>query len=132
MRILLGLPFLVIPVAAYHVLVYITATPVDLPVFSTAMPSQATFAPGWGHLLIALGLLFLYIEIFKATRTGTVSIVDHMLSMLLMLICVVEFILLPEMATGTFLVLTLMTLIDVIAGFTVTIVGARRDFGVNS
>ena len=97
MRILLGLPFLVIPVAAYHVLVYITSTPIDLPVFSTLLPSEATFAPSWGHLLIAVGLLFLYIEIFKSTRTGTASIIDHMLSMLLMLICVVEFILLAEM-----------------------------------
>ena len=74
--------------------------------------------------------MLLYLEIFKATRTGVASIIDHLLSIGLFIVCLVELLLLAPMATATFLILTVMTLIDVIAGFTVTISGARRDFGV--
>jgi len=42
-----------------------------------------------------------------------------------------EFLLLKGFGTLTFFLITLMTFIDVIAGFTVTIQGARRDFGVD-
>jgi hypothetical protein len=132
MRFLVGLPLLVFPVAAYHVLVFLTATPIEETVVSFAVPSGVEFLLTAGHVMLAVGLVLLYVEIFKSTRTGAVSIIDHLLSMLLMVVCIVELVLLSEMATGTFFLLTLMTLIDVIAGFTVTISAARRDFGVNA
>ncbi len=50
--------------------------------------------------------------------------------MLLFVACLVEFIILPGFGTSVFLLLTLMCFIDVVAGFTVTISTARRDFGV--
>ena len=83
-----------------------------------------------GDLLVLAGLVLLYIEIFKATRTSTASIVDHLLSMALFVICLVEVIVLQGFGTATFVILTLMTAIDVVAGFTVTISGARRDIGL--
>lgn len=84
-----------------------------------------------GDLLLAAGLVLLYLEVFKATRTGVASIIDHLLSIGLFIACLLEFLLFPEMATATFLILTLITLIDVIARFTITISSARRDFGVD-
>ena len=132
MRFLLGLPLLVIPVAIYHVLVLGTITPLDQSLMQFTLRPDSLLVVSWGYFLIGLALVLLYVEIFKSTRTGNVSILDHLFSMLLLLVCVVELIVLPEMGTETFLILTLMTLIDVIAGFTVTISGARRDFSVQS
>ena len=80
--------------------------------------------------LIGLGLILLYLEVLKATRTSTVSVVDHVLSMALFVIVLLEFILVPALGTGAFALLVLLTLLDVIAGFTITISTARRDIGL--
>ncbi|MEM7768136.1 MAG: hypothetical protein AAF253_11710 [Pseudomonadota bacterium] len=79
-------------------------------------------------LLLAIGLLF--IEILKSTSTGTATIMNHAVSMILFIVCLIEFLLLPNFATSVFFILTIMTLLDVLAGVVVTIVSARRDFAV--
>lgn len=81
-----------------------------------------------GDFVVLAGLLLLYFEIFKATRTSNASILDHVASLVVFVVALVEFLLLPRFAHGAFLSLLVMTLIDVIAGFTVTLSGARRDF----
>jgi hypothetical protein len=43
----------------------------------------------------------------------------------------VEFIVAPGAGTATFLLLTLMALLDVIAGFSISIFAARRDFAID-
>jgi hypothetical protein len=50
--------------------------------------------------------------------------------MLVFIVCLVEFLLLPNFQTSTFFILTVMSLLDVLAGVVVTIVSARRDFSV--
>ena len=129
---LASIPLLIIVVAAYNVLALATGTPVEGEAFSMTPPGGAPLALSIGDLLVAFGLVLPYFEIFKSTRTGVSSIVDHVLSIALFIVCLLELLMLPQMASATFLLLTLMTLIDVIAGFTVTISSARRDFGVDS
>ena len=58
------------------------------------------------------------------------SVVDHTLSTGVFIALVVEFLTVAECGTSTFFILALMALIDVVAGFTVSIVAARRDFAV--
>ena len=81
---------------------------------------------------MAGGVLILYFEIFKATRTGVASVLDHTLSTLVFVVYLIEFLTVGACGTSTFFVLGLMALLDVISGFTVSIVAARRDFGVNN
>ena len=81
-----------------------------------------------GLILLSISLLFL--EILKSTSTGTATIMNHAVSMILFIVCLVEFLLHPNFATSAFFILTIMTLLDVLAGVVVTIVSARRDFGV--
>ena len=130
---LAALPLLVFVVGFYHLIVLIGVAGlggIGSVVLSIPLVSGATLALTMGDLLVLLGLVLLYIEIFKATRTGTASIVDHLLSMALFVVCLVELIVLPGFGTATFVILTVMTAIDVVAGFTVTISGARRDIGL--
>lgn len=132
---LAALPLLVIVVGIYHLVALVGVAGlggIDSVALSLPLVSGATLALRLGDLLVLAGLVLLYVEIFKATRTGTASIVDHLLSMALFVVCLVEVIVLPGFGTATFVILTLMCAIDVIAGFTVTITGARRDFGVES
>ena len=50
--------------------------------------------------------------------------------MMLFIVCLVQFLLLPNFATSAFFIIMVMTLLDVLAGVVVTIVSARRDFAV--
>jgi len=84
-----------------------------------------------GDAIVLLAVTFLFLEILKSTSTGTATIINHGISLLLFIICLVQFLLMPNFATSTFFILMSMTLLDVLAGVIVTIVSARRDFGVD-
>jgi hypothetical protein len=128
---ILSIPLLILVVALYNLLALFTGSAMEGAIWSPTLPSGATLELSLGNLLVILGLILLFFEIFKSTRTGTSSIVDHLFSVGLFIVCLLELILLPACGTATFLFLTLMTLIDVIAGFTVTIAAARRDIGLD-
>lgn len=100
------------------------------PMVSLPMVSGANWTMTGGDLLILISLIFLFVEILKSTSTGTATIMNHAVSMILFIVCLVEFLLFPQFATSIFFVLTMMTLLDVLAGVVVTIVSARRDFAV--
>jgi hypothetical protein len=100
----------------------------DTELIKFVMTSGVDMRLDGGDLVVLGGLLLLYVEIFKATRTSNASIIDHVASLAVFIVALVEFLLLPRFAHGAFLALLLMSLIDVIAGFTVTITSARRDF----
>jgi len=127
---LAAVPLLAIVVGLYHAVALTGAANLGAVLVEVPLLSGAVFAFSIADLLLALGLILLYAEIFKATRTSNLSIVDHLFSMLLFVLCLVEFIVLPGFGTSVFFMLMLMTFIDVIAGFTVTISTARRDIGV--
>lgn len=81
----------------------------------------------FGDLLVLLSLILLFIELLKSTSTGTAAIFNHALSMLVFIICLVEFLLHPAFATTAFFLILVMSLLDVLAGVVVTIISARRD-----
>ncbi|KUO61460.1 MAG: hypothetical protein APF80_00625 [Alphaproteobacteria bacterium BRH_c36] len=83
----------------------------------------------WGDLIILVTMLLLFVEILKATYTSTASLLDHGLSMLVFIACLVEFLLVDAAYTSVFFLLMVATLIDVIAGYTIGIRVARRDIG---
>lgn len=107
----------------------ISRTPFDLQLFSIGMISEASWTLTLGDLVVLITLILLFVELIKATRTGGSSIVDHALSTILFVLCLVEFLLVPEAATSVFFFIMIVTLIDVVAGFSITIRAARRDFG---
>ena len=94
--------------------------------------SGARWAFSLNDILLCLAVLLLYIELFKATRTSTASIIDHLLSLAIFIICLGEFFMIKQFGNSQFLIITLITLLDVVAGFTITISTARRDFGLGS
>ncbi len=128
---LAAIPLLVIVVGAYNIFA-LTGSGETLvaPLLKFTMISGDSWLLTGLDVLLILGLVLLYLEIFKSTRTHTGSIIDHLLSMVLFVICLLEFVALKGFATAGFLLITIMTFIDVIAGFTVTISTARRDIGV--
>jgi hypothetical protein len=114
-------------VIAFNLIVFIQSALLDSILFSLPLPSGAAWNFRGADLLLTLALVCLYVEIFRATQTSAVSITNHALSLVVFVVCLVEFIVLPAFAVSTFFLIMLMCLIDVIAGFTVTIASARRD-----
>jgi len=100
------------------------------PVTSIALPSGASWSLSLGELLLVIAVICLYFEVLKATRTSHASVLDHILSLFSFVGCLFGFLFVPVLGTSTFLVIMIMALFDVIAGFTVTISTARRDFSV--
>ena len=97
---------------------------------------QMTTAPGgvWpvsaADILLAVSLVVLFIEMIKSTASRRIAVINHALSMVLFVACLTELLLAPAFATSTFFLITLMVLLDVLAGFIVTIAAARREVDV--
>ena len=84
---------------------------------------RATLADG----LIAIALVLLFIEIMKSTRTSNRSIIDHVLSLFVFVAFLVEFLLVDRATNSLFFTLMMIALVDVLAGFSVTIRASGRD-----
>ena len=135
-------PFLLIPELIYNLLVLFSAAPspgmieptlfatLHGEAFSLSMLSGSSLSLSWGDMLLLLSIVFLLVEIVKAPRTGSPSIINHMLSMGVFIFCLVEFLMLRSFASSTFFLMTMMVLLDAMAGMAVTIISARRDFDV--
>ncbi|WP_319532480.1 hypothetical protein [uncultured Cohaesibacter sp.] len=129
---LFNIPLLIAPLVVYNAFAFglmgtTIGDPWSAPIFTIQMVSQARWTLTLGDLMIVASLVLLFVEILKATRTGMGSIVDHILSTLLFVAYLIEFLLVRETATSVFFILMVISLIDVIAGYSVTIRGARRD-----
>lgn len=127
---ILSLPWIVLSLIVYNFIVFVPGTPLDAVIWQVPMLSGAVWDFTLHDLVVAGTLFLLFIEILKATRTGGNSLVDHALSTVVFIICLIEFLVVPQAATSLFFFITLIALIDVIAGFSVTIRAARRDFTV--
>ena len=136
-----AIPLLVLPVLLYNGAVLLAvedgfdsplaAERLAAPVFSVPMASGAVWTLGFGDLLVIAALAVLFVELLKSTSSRGAAVVNHGLSMALFIACLVEFLLLEAFATSSFFLILLMVLLDVLAGFVVSITAARRDFGVH-
>ena len=89
--------------------------------FAVDMMSGGRWAMTLGDLMILVGLICLFFEIVKATRTSTASVVDHLLSTFVFVAFLVEFLLVRGAAHSVFFVLMIAALVDVLAGFSVSL-----------
>jgi hypothetical protein len=124
----LGFPLLLIPFAIYNIVAFLMpGVRFTAEFFSISMLSGTTLAVSLGDLLVIFAMLLLFVEIVKATRIGSKAIVDHGLSLILLLGMLAELIMVKQAATSTFLLLCALSFVDVIGGFSVTIRTSQRD-----
>ena len=129
-RALRQIPWLAGVVAIYVIIEFIDSSSLASVLLTVTLPSTGVWNFAVSDFVLWLGLIGLFAEILKATRTSRVSVADHALSMLTFVVCLLLFLLWSRAATSTFFLLMWMTVIDVIAGFTVSLAGARRDIGL--
>ena len=128
---MLGFPLLLIPFAIYNIIAFLMPGVSWTGAVTTVhVVSGADWSMSAGDMLVALGILVLFGEIMKSTRIGIRTVVDHALSLILFLGMLVEFLLVKQCATATFFLLLVISFIDVLGGFAVTLRSAQRDLTV--
>ncbi|HEY1962238.1 MAG TPA: hypothetical protein VGG69_07465 [Rhizomicrobium sp.] len=129
-------PLLLIAVIIYNVIAFGTGlTHHDVyTTLSSAITIHMFSGDDWrysvGDGLVTLSLVLLFVEIVKSTRTSSRQIVNHGLSMLTFVVALVEFIVLHGFATTTFFLILAMCLVDVVGGYTISIIAAEHDLGL--
>ena len=128
---LIGFPLLVIPFAIYNMIAFLTpGVNWTDSVTSVHLASGATWSVTAEDMLLGLAIILLPLEILKATRIGVRSVIDHVLSMALFVVMLIEFLLVRQAGTSTFFLLMMVSVVDVVAGFIVTLRTAQRDLTV--
>jgi membrane-anchored protein YejM (alkaline phosphatase superfamily) len=127
----LGFPLLLVPFAIYNIIAFLmpgvswTGT-----LTAVHMMSGGDWTMSAGDMLIVVAILTLFGEMMKSTRIGLRSVVDHGLSLVLFLAMMAEFLLVRQAATSTFFLLLVISFVDVLGGFAVTLRSAQRDLTV--
>ncbi|HEY5166922.1 MAG TPA: hypothetical protein VII80_03850 [Pseudolabrys sp.] len=128
---LIGFPLLLIPFAIYNIIAFLMPGVSWTGAFTTVhMVSGGDWSMSAGDILITLAILLLFGEMMKSTRIGIRTVVDHALSLVLFLGIMAEFLLVQQAATATFFLLLVISFVDVLGGFAVTLRSAQRDLTV--
>ena len=128
---MLGFPLLLIPFAIYNIIAFLMPDVTWTGVVTTVqMVSGADWTMSAGDLLITLAIVLLFGEVVKSTRVGVRSVVGHALSLILFLGMLIEFILVKQAVTATFFLLLVISFVDVLGGFVVTLRSAQRDLTI--
>jgi hypothetical protein len=122
----MGVPLLIIPLAIYNILVFLMPGFVWTDeIAHFRMKSEGEWGLTAGDIMVAGSILILAVEMMRAGRAGR-SIVDHILSTLLFVVMMAEFLLVREAASTTFFLLLLISFVDVTGGFAMGVRRAHR------
>ncbi len=114
---MVGFPLLLIPLAIYNMIVFLMP---GVAFSETLLRLQLVSGEIWtislGDMLLALGVLLLLLEIVKAAKPNGKYLTDHLLSLLVFGGAAAEFVMWPKFGNSTFLLLTLLAMVDFFAG----------------
>ncbi len=130
-------PLLVIPVAIYNVMALgggvLSRSAQEVVeglariLFTVPMASNTQWIVTSGDVVLLIALLALFTEFLKAARHGREAMFNHTLSLAIFIICLVEFLLIPAFASTLFFIIMVMALLDVLAGFMITVMSAQHE-----
>ncbi len=126
-------PLLAVSLVVYTLLTFtVGPTWTEQEIIGIPMVSTDVWTITYGYAFIIGSMAFLFVELLRSTQTGTDSILNHALSVLVFIVSLLLFIIVKGYGNSIFFVFLTMTFLDFMAGFIVTTVTARRDFGVTS
>lgn len=143
MQNLTNVPWLIVAVVLYNIIAafggleadasgHITSHVFDHTLLQFKMVSGVYWKFTVGDFVLVVALTVLFVELLKSARPGPASFIDHALSLIVFIICLLEFILWSKAATSVFFIIMITTLIDVLAGFSISVRAARRDMIMTS
>jgi hypothetical protein len=126
-----GVPLLMIPFALYNLLVFlIPGFSWNNEIWHVSMISGGEWGITPGDAIVAGSVLIVLIDMLRsARRPGRRTIMDHVLSMILFVGMLIEFMTVKAVVSSTFFLLLVIGFVDVAGGFAVSIRAAiaRRD-----
>jgi hypothetical protein len=129
---LIGFPLLIIPFAIYNMIAFLTP---GMSWTGTVATINLISGQAWTvtpeEIFLAFSIMLLGIEVIKAARMGLRGLMDHILSMILFVVMLVEFLLVARAGTSTFFLLMTISFVDVLAGFIITARTAQRDIQID-
>jgi hypothetical protein len=137
---LIAFPLLLIPFAFFNIAIFLLDMPLGdeakSAVLTIPLASEPALPPVFdrsmsvtlGDLIVAIGILLLYIEMIKAVRPGGKSMMDHLLSFILFLAMAAELVFVPQATSPTLLLLTVLGFVDFITGISVRLAQPRVVF----
>jgi hypothetical protein len=102
----------------------------DVIVVQPEMVSGDTWFVTWGDVFLLASMGLLFVELLRSTKTGSESIMNHALSVVVFVVALLLFIIVEGFGNSVFFLYMSMTFLDFMAGFIVTTVTARRDLAV--
>lgn len=115
---IIGFPLLLIPLAVCNIIVFLMpGLGFDAALARVALPSGAIWTSELGDMVVACAALLLLLEVMKAGRPAGKYVVDHLLSVLVFGGTAAEFVVLPQFGNVTMFQLSILALVDVLAGF---------------
>jgi hypothetical protein len=95
--------------------------------FSMRTSAGGVWPVSLSDLLLTLALVTLFVEMVRPSPSRRVAIVNHALGMVLFVACLIEILIAPAFATSTFFLITLTVLLNVLAGFMLTVARPEED-----
>jgi hypothetical protein len=124
-----AIPLTIIPLILFNAIGFaMGGNPWGNQLFAIPMVSGAAWSVTLADLMVLLALVMLFLETLRSARParGT-TITNHIVSTVVLIVYLVEFIVVPVAANSLFFTLTIIALFDVVAGFTISIRTAQRD-----
>ena len=114
---MVGFPLLLIPLAIYNMIVFLMpGVAFSETLLRLQLPSGEVWTISLGDMLLALGVLLLLLEVIKAAKPNGKYLTDHLLSLLVFGGAAAEFAMWPKFGNSTFLLLTLLAMVDFFSG----------------
>lgn len=134
MKLLKYFPLFAIVLISYNILAFWEtgdqSTALTYNLFTIKLISGASVKLNVETFLIIAGLHILYFNIVKSTRSTVDTMISQALSVTVFIAFVIQFIVVIRAGTPHFLILTVMSMLDVVGGFTVAVSSARRDVSI--
>jgi hypothetical protein len=123
-----NIPYTVISFVIFNlVIIFADAGVWDNVIFTITLFSGQPWSLHVGDLMVLVGLLALMGEVFRATSLAKNAVTNHLLSIIVLIAFVIEFVVVGDAANSTFFILMIIALIDVLTGVVVTLRLATRD-----
>ena len=130
---LAAIPLTIIPLIVFNALGFaLGGAPWGNVLFTIPLISGVAWSITISDLMLLLGLAMLFFETLRSAQApNAANIANHIISTILLIVYIVEFIVVPVAGGSLFFLLTVIALFDVVAGFTISIKTAQRDISLD-
>ena len=119
-----SIPLLIIPIVLYNFLALLGGNTHSSILISLSFGGQGLSADS---LLVLLGIAMLCLEVIKSAYSGRGSVLDQILSIILLIICIVQLFLFGYIRTEHYIFLVSMQAVDVISSLVVVLQANGKD-----